>query len=93
MANNNSQKIVAIVLIVVAAILVVGVLAMWMMPAMMGGMMSGGMMGGGMMCHCYWPQSWWCSQSCYFAAAREAETNNDEDNRVCPCRRVSLRSF
>ena len=35
MPNNSSQKIVAIVLIVIATVLVVGVLAMWMMPAMM----------------------------------------------------------
>ena len=44
MPNNNSQKIVAIVLIIAGAILILWVLAMWMMPSMMGNLM-GGMMG------------------------------------------------
>ena len=49
----SSQKIVAIVLIVIAAVLSVGVFIMWLMPSVMGGMMSGGMMGdGGMMGGC-----------------------------------------
>ena len=45
MPNNNSQKIVAIILIIAGAILVAWVLMMWMMPSMMSGMMGGGMMG------------------------------------------------
>jgi len=44
MPNNNSQKIVAILLIIAGAVLILWVLAMWMMPSMMGNMM-GGMMG------------------------------------------------
>ena len=40
----SSQKIVAIILIIVGAVLVLWVLTMWMMPSMMGSMM-GGMMG------------------------------------------------
>jgi len=52
MANGSTQKVVAIVLIVVAAIVLLWVLGMLMMPSMMGGMMGGGMMGDGMMAGC-----------------------------------------
>lgn len=45
MQNLSPQKVVAIVLIVVAAVLLLWGLGMLIMPAMMGGMMGGGMMG------------------------------------------------
>jgi hypothetical protein len=48
MSNRQVQKLVAIVLLVIAAVLIVGVLGMWIMHSMMGGMMNG-MMGSGMM--------------------------------------------
>lgn len=46
MANRSTQKVVAIVLIVVAVIVLLSVLGMLMMPSIMGGMMGGRMMGG-----------------------------------------------
>lgn len=48
MPNRSTQKMVALILVVVAAVLFLSGLGILMMPAMMTGMM-GGMMGGGMM--------------------------------------------
>ena len=61
MSNRQVQKLVAIVLLVIAAILIVGVLGMWIMHSMMGGamsrMMGDGMIGpmGGCMLCMTWP--------------------------------------
>lgn len=45
MPNTSAQKVVAIILIVIAAVLFLWGVSILMMPAMMGSMMGGGMMG------------------------------------------------
>lgn len=45
MPNTSAQKVVAIILIVIAAVLFLWGVGILMMPAMMGSMMGGGMMG------------------------------------------------
>ena len=52
MSNRQVQKLVAIVLLVIAAVLIIGVFGMWIIHSMMGGTTGGtmgGMMGDGMM--------------------------------------------